>query len=123
MEDQDIDLFLKQCGTTRRPAPTTIDIPTDGLWYGDRRKLSGDLQRGYLSFNVGASPLQGLKIGATAARSIGDMRQVIDQVEEQHGPVRDYEVTYAMTKAGITPLINPDGKWTHADTRRLRGDQ
>lgn len=123
MEDRDIDQFLKQCGATRRPEPTTTNIPTDGLWYGDRRKLSGDLQRGHLSFNVGASPLQGLKCGAMVARSVGDMRQVIAQVEDQHGPVGDYEITYAMTKAGITPLINPAGKWTGADSRRLRGDQ
>ena len=121
MEDQEIELYLKQCGTTRKPEPTAIDIPTDGLWYGNRRKLSGDLQQSHLSVSVGASPMQGLQIGATAARTIGDMRQVVAQVEDHHGPVGDYEVTYAMTKAGITPLINPEGKWTHSDTRRLLG--
>lgn len=118
-DDDEIDQFLAQCGTQR--LPTSSLTPTDPLPFHYRRKLSATETANAPSFNLGGSALQGLTAGFRVSRSIGDARHVIREVEGAHGEVTDQDLTYACRKAGLTPLKDQSGRWTYADTRKLRG--
>ena len=119
IDDDDIDRFLAQCGTSR--APTALPTPHKELPFNYRRKLSTADLGTTPQFSVGGSVLQGLQAGFSACRTIGDCRYVIKEVEQAHGDVSDSDVTYAARKANLTPLKDTSGRWTYGDTSRLRG--
>ena len=117
-DDRMIDAFLAQCGTSRAPAalPTPNELP-----YDLRRKLSTTEVANAPILSAGANAQQGLTINFRDSRSVGDARQAIASVEDVHGEVSDRDITMAARKAGLTPLKDISGKWTEADSRKLRG--
>ena len=79
IDDRAIDAFNIACGTTRKPAALTTPSDMD---FNLRTRLRPDVTEDAPMFNLGGSVRQGLTAGATASRSVGNMRSVIKAVEE-----------------------------------------
>ena len=96
--------------------------PTEDLNF--RRKLGSDTQHNVPWFNMGANPTQAMTCAAKASRTVGQLRAAIKEIEQEFGhPVTTAEVTAAMRKSGITPLVSAlDELWHNADSRRLLGN-
>ena len=71
-------------------------------------------------YNLGANPDQALLNLAKASRTTGELVAGIKQIEEAFDTLlTGWQITYAIRKAGVTPLIDPKGAWSASDTSRL----
>ena len=71
-------------------------------------------------FNLGGNEAQALVNLAKASRTTGQVVAGIKVIQDAFNTkVTRQQITYAMRKAGITPISNPENSWSASDTDRL----